>query len=272
MSGTSRATATGWLIASTPVFFWLTHYVAVLLHEFSHSFTAWFLGVKTDPFDIDWGGTGWWNLSMLAHVDENVSYQDALAAGLDTRVAIVAAAGPVLGNLVPYLVTRWVIVRERLSTRPVLTWLLFWYLVNGVANLYDYVPTRVFADDGDVTHFVLGSGVSRWAVFVTGSYLVLWAVVDLYRRVMPYSLGVAGLGPFRPARAGVVVFATVVLFGYFAVPALLESDPVSLFMGRVSLMAIPVVVVAAWRRNVLDPLRPPAPGAAAPEEAVRASR
>jgi hypothetical protein len=52
----------------------------------------------------------------------------------------------------------------------------------------------------------------------------------------------------------VLFAATATLFGYFAIPALEETDPVSLFMGRTSLLLIPVVLVATSRRAVLDEL------------------
>lgn len=63
-----------------------------------------------------------------------------------------------------------------------------------------------------------------------------------------------------------------VLFGYFAVPALEEPDPVSQFLGRTSLLLVPVVLVAAGRRLVFDPLPltplPPTPAPA--DDAYRA--
>jgi hypothetical protein len=31
------------------------HHVAVLPHEFGHWFTAWITGIKSDPWDIEWG-------------------------------------------------------------------------------------------------------------------------------------------------------------------------------------------------------------------------
>lgn len=118
-----------------------------------------------------------------------------------------------------------------------------------LANLYDYVPIRAFAADGDVAHFRWGSGASPWLVFAVAGYLVLWAVVDFYRNVLPYSLGVVGFAS-RAARAAVLVVATALLFGYFAVPGLLEPDPVSLFIARTSLLIIPAVVGINWPRVV----------------------
>ncbi len=243
------------LVGLTPVIMLLTHYLAVLPHEFSHSVVAWIVGIKPVPGNIIWGGTSLWNITLLAHVDENVDYQAALAAGRYWQVAVAAAAGLVIGNAVPYLVVRSLMFRGTFAgSRPVWLYVLFWYLFFGVANLYDYVPTRVFTGDGDVTHFVEGSHIDRWWIYAIGTPLVLWAVVDMYRSVLPRVLGFCGFGDLRAARALVLVAASAMLFGYFAIPALEETDPVTVFIGRTSLLLVPVVLVATWRRVVLDDL------------------
>lgn len=256
-----------WLVAFTPVIMWLTHYLAVIPHEFSHSIVAWIVGTKPVPGDLTWGGASLWNIMLLAHVDENVAYGDAIAAGRDWQVAVAAAAGPVVGNGVPYLIVRTFLFRSgRLCSRPVWLYVVFWYLFFCAANLYDYVPTRVFADDGDVTHFVEGAHVGRWWIYAIGTCAVLWVLVDLYRSVLPRVLDLCGFADLRVARALVLVAGTAVLFGYFAIPALEETDPVSQFLGRTSLLLIPVVLVATWRRVVLDD--PPAAPVHAPASVV----
>ena len=44
------------------------------------------------------------------------------------------------------------------------------YFMN-LANLYDYVPMRVFASDGDVHHFILGGGIDPWVIYAVGGYV-----------------------------------------------------------------------------------------------------
>lgn len=246
-----------WFVAAIPLVMWLTHYLAVIPHEFSHSITAWILGIKPEPGNISWGGSSLWNVTLLDNIDENVDYSAALVAGQHWQVAVVAVAGPGLGNAVPYLISRMLIKRSFFATRPIASFVLFWYLFFGMANLWDYVPTRTFAGDGDVTHFVEGSGMSRWWIYAVVGYGVLWAIVDFYRVVMPYELGVLGFERVAAARACFLVAATLVLFGYYAIPPLGEPDPVSLFMGRTSLLMIPGVLIACWRRNVLADLPGP---------------
>jgi hypothetical protein len=41
-----------WLAGTTPLAIVLAHYLAVLPHEFMHSFVAWATGIKSNPFDI----------------------------------------------------------------------------------------------------------------------------------------------------------------------------------------------------------------------------
>lgn len=41
------------MIAASPLIMILTHYLAVIPHEYSHSFMAWFTGIKPEPWNID---------------------------------------------------------------------------------------------------------------------------------------------------------------------------------------------------------------------------
>lgn len=248
VSGATRA-PTGWLLAATPIVVLLTHYAAVLPHEFTHSFVAWALGIKADPLNIDWGGTSLLNLLLLVHIDENVDYTAALAAGQRWQVALTAFAGAGFANAGLYLLSRRLIVSRAVSSRPFLAYALFWFLAINLANLYDYVPLRVFAADGDVWHFRLATGMSPWLIYAVGGYLVLWALVDFYRVVLPRCLAACGFDS-GAGRAVVLMLATALMFGYFAIPGLEEADPASQLLARSSLLAIPVLVATLWRRIV----------------------
>jgi hypothetical protein len=243
-----------WLVAATLVIAWLTHYVVVIQHEYAHSFMAWITGIKDDPIRIDWGGTGIHNILTLGNIDEDVDYEQALAAGHTTAAALTAMAGVVIGNGIFYLVARRLLRRPALAGRPWVLYFLFWYIVHSVGNFYDYVPLRTFAAGGDVQNFALASGWSRWWIYGVAGFLTLWAIVDLYQKALPWTLGAAGFGRLWPARAIVLVLSTLVLFVLYALPALEQADPVSVFMGRTSLIIIPAVLIATWRRNVVSEL------------------
>jgi hypothetical protein len=234
------------LVAGTPVLLLLTHDLAVLPHEFTHSFLAWILGIKSDPLDIDWGGTSIGNILLLLHIDENVDYQAALAAG-DT----VALSGPLLANGGLYLLFRWLIGRRAVRSRPVLSYAVFWLVVMNLANIWCYIPMRAFADDGDIRHFIWATDASPWLMYIIVGYLVVWGLIDFYHRVVPLALESATISP-PPARAIVLIEATTVIFGYFAIPGFLESDPVSQVIAGTSALMIPPIVLLQWRRTVLQ--------------------
>lgn len=243
-----------WLVAATLVIAWLTHYVVVIQHEYAHSIMAWITGIKDNPIRIDWGGTGIHNILTLGDIDEDVDYDQALAAGHSTAAALTAMAGVVIGNGVFYLVARQLLRRPAVAGRPWFLYFLFWYIVHSVGNFYDYVPLRTFAAGGDVNNFALATGWSRWWIYGVAGYLTLWAIVDLYQKAMPRTLGAAGFERLWPARAIVLVLSTLALFVLYALPALEQADPVSAFMGRTSLIIIPAVLIATWRRNVVSEL------------------
>lgn len=242
-------TTVTWLIVLTPIILLFTHYAAVLPHELSHSVLAWIVGIKDSPQNLDWGGNSLLNILLLIHIDENVDYPTALAAGKNWQVALVAFAGPGLINGGLYCLCRRFIFAPPIVSRPIVAYVLFWFLFMNLANLYDYIPIRVFAGDGDVHHFILATSISSWGVYVVGGYLVLWAIIDFYRVVLPCSINVC-LGSFQIARAVVLIVTTGLLFGYFAIPAFEEPDSVSIFMARTSVMIIPVVILMRWRSVV----------------------
>lgn len=239
-----------WLLVATPVILLLTHYVAVIPHEFAHSITAWLLGIKPEPGNITWGGSSLTNVLLLWDINENIDYTAAFAAGKGAAVAVVAFAGPGLINGGFYLLSRSMIMRPWFAARPVASYVLFWFLWINLANVYCYVPLRTISDDGDVHHFLLGTGLSPWWVYGVVGVLVLVGMVDAYRRVLPHAAAVSGFST-PTLRAILLILTTLLMFAYYALPALWESDPVSQFLGGTSILLTAVVLVLAWRPVVL---------------------
>ncbi len=134
-------------------------------------------------------------------------------------------------NAVLYLLVRFAAPLWRTSTRPLVAYLAFWFLFMQLANVYDYVPIRVAASDGDVGQWVRATHMSPWLIYTVAGYLVLWALIDLYRTVLPETLDSSRID--SPAgRATVFVVATVVMFAYFAFPGLREDGVLSVFIAR----------------------------------------
>lgn len=241
---------TKWLLAATPILLLLTHYAAVLPHEFAHSLVAWLVGIKLVPGDIYWGPGNVVNIALLVDINENVDYSAALDAGRKWQVALVAFAGPILANGGLYVISRLLLRTSYSAARPNYTYVLFWFYVMNAANLFCYIPLRVFPEDGDVYHFLLGTGLSPLWVYVVGGYVILWVMFDMYRVVLPDVLHTCGFIS-HIERAVVLVVVTAVIFGYFAIPGLLEDNNNSVLLGRTSVLAIPVILLLTWRRIVL---------------------
>jgi hypothetical protein len=246
---TDAPSRSAWLLlASTPLVVLVTYYLSFLPHEYGHSFAAWILGIKSSPWPIIWGDTSIGNILFLDKMDENVDYDAAMASGKNLAVAVVAVSG--IGvNGVLYLLMRFVLPFWRSSARRLVAYSALWFLFMQVGNLYCYVPIRVASPHADMHNWVLGSHQSFWWLYVVIGYLVLWAMVDFYRTVLPTSLDASRID--IPAGRGVVlVTATLLMFGYFAGPGLMMPDDISLFVSRTSLLLIPVVICVSWRRVV----------------------
>lgn len=243
-----RSGSTWLLLAFTPLILLVTYDVAFIAHEYGHSFTAWILGIKPNPLPIQWGEPNIGNILFLDELDEHVDYTAAMASGKDFAVATVALAG--IGvNAVLYLVMRFVVTSWRTSTHRFVAYTAFWFLFMQVGNFWCYVPIRVASPSGDMHNWTVGAHQSFWWLYVVIGYLTLWAIVDLYRTVLPESLDASRID-CRPGRAAVLVVVTLVLFGYFAGPGLEKDDDLTVFISRTSLLLIPVVLLASWRRVV----------------------
>ena len=56
---------------TTPATILLAHYLAVLPHEFGHSFMAWITGIKSNPLNESGDGSNG-DILLLRGIDENV--------------------------------------------------------------------------------------------------------------------------------------------------------------------------------------------------------
>ena len=65
--------AKSWLIfiLLTVVIIWTAHLVGFFPHEYSHSFTAWIMGWKSNPIDLNYGPPTTANLLLQSDIDEN---------------------------------------------------------------------------------------------------------------------------------------------------------------------------------------------------------
>ncbi|WP_051329466.1 hypothetical protein [Geminicoccus roseus] len=196
-----------------------THAVAFFLHEYSHAVAAWLLGFKSDPLALDYGHLNLANLLLQQEISENVDYDRMFATGHGFEAAVVALAGPGLGNGLLYLTCALTLRRQSSSMPPLGLLLLFWLAVMASGNLWSYAPVRTIATHGDMGIAAQGLGISPWALFpfvVLPSLLAAW---DLFSRVLPLVLDRAcGADPRQ--RAFMTATACFIFFGFFGCPSI----------------------------------------------------
>jgi len=181
-------------IISTILFFILSHYLAVFPHEFSHSIMAWLLGVKVHPFNIDYGGSSFYNLFWLGNIDENNNYYLLYVLGKKQLMPLIAMAGPGMNGLLYIISTYFLYHVKNIKQRPMLYYFIFWFNIMNLGNLFDYVPIRVFTTHGDIGHIVFGlNNLYAWWIFIPGTYLIVFYYISFIkaRLFRPIKLSVA---------------------------------------------------------------------------------
>ncbi|MBD2755727.1 hypothetical protein [Spirosoma validum] len=251
-------------IIITPLFIWLSHYVAVFPHEYAHSITAWSLGEMENPFALDYGGTSWKNLLLLWNIDENVNYSRMFAQGHDVQAALCAFAGPGIGTVLMFVLGSLLLKDPLVIQRPFLYYFVFWFHLMNLGNLYDYVPIRTFTPGGDIGNMVRGLHISPWWVFVLAGYPVAYLMWQFFTRTMISmytTLNIVNL----PLQAGIMIICVLLLFGWFGgilgviySDNPLENGEITYFLKLTSFVAIPGLIRLLWptRKWIQESLEP----------------
>jgi hypothetical protein len=129
-----------WLLAIFQL--WLAHAIGLMIHEYAHSFTAWLLHYKTNPFALDYGGLNLDNILFQDDIDENVDYAPIFAAGRGALASLIAVAGVLIGNGFSYIVSRWLWTKAKQKKTRAWAMFFFWLCVMSVGNFLSYVPVR----------------------------------------------------------------------------------------------------------------------------------
>ena len=238
-----KASVITWIIC-----FLLAHHVAVFMHEYAHSFTAFALGYKGNPFQIHFGGTGLLNLLLLGGVDEHVDYRNMFNHGAGWAVAMVALAGPALGNGITYFASLALVDSEAAKRYDWLALFAFALHVMSVGNFFAYVPIRTFVDHGDIAHITQGLGISPWIALVVLGIPTLLSMWWLFLRTMPRTI--KQLAPGCPIRQRALVAVTVsIIFGFFGLAGWVNYGPISHALSCVSAFAGAITLVFVWLRR-----------------------
>jgi hypothetical protein len=235
-----------WLIALLLGQLWAAHAVVFFTHEYAHSITAWLLGWKSNPLDLNYAHPTLKVILLQLGIDQNVDERPIFASGHGADAALIAAAGAVIGNgLIALPLSR--LAYRRAIQRRRFGWALlaYWCTVASVGNFFDYVPIRTFTLDGDMGSVQRGLGWSPWTLLAIFGVPTLIAMVWLFLRVVPETL--RQLFPTSTPRQALVAVVTVgVMFGFYGAVGLLEGGPVAHRLSTISVdFLLPAAVIAA---------------------------
>lgn len=237
------------LIILTPIFLLLSHNLAFFLHEYAHSFMAWFLGYKMHPLDLYYGGNSLANLLLLIDVNENINYSSLFHTAPGFKITLIAFAGPGIANGLLYLLSYYYLKSPKPKSHPYLFYFIFCFNLMNLGNLYDYVPLRTFSGSGDVEHFVQGLGISPWIIFVVFGYIVALAIYYFFKKTLQSAYLNLQLG--NAGKASLMILSVLFIFGYFAVPGIIDTATISHFLGLASVIAIPGIILVLWPNRTM---------------------
>jgi len=231
-------------LAITTLTFVVMHLCVLIMHEFSHSFFAYFIGCKSDPLNIvygNWLGANW---------DENVDYATLFSKGLGHTAASIAFAGP-LSNIVLFFVTAGALSTKFVKNHRWTYHVIFWTMVITFVMIFEYVFTRSFIlhdDFGNINH---GLGISPWPIFITGMCLGLIGLYYIYTRKIPEYFAVV-TGDNRVNQYITVGAVSFVIFMFYIGVSVLHYPEIPRWLcgltGIVAMFIVPVLVspVRKW--------------------------
>lgn len=235
------------LIFLTVIFILLSHYLIVFIHEYSHAVTAWLLGYKNSPFDINYGGTSWSNLLLLSDIDQKVNNDLIYSLGHPGHVALIAFAGPGI-VIVLFFITLWLIQINKIKTHPYLLYFLFFCNLWCIGGTYAYVPVRTFTLQGtmvDVLDIEQALHISPWWIYFFIGYLVVFMMWQFFSKILISIYTYVNISS-TTARASLMIICVLLLFGYCGLAGFWNHGEISHFISVTSIFAIPGMIAALW--------------------------
>ncbi|MDP9902361.1 hypothetical protein [Variovorax ginsengisoli] len=242
---TRDASAITWVVC-----FLLAHHLAVFVHEYAHSFTAFALGYKPNPLQLHFGGAGLLNLLLLSGIDEYVDYQNMFSHGAGWAVGLVALAGPALGNGLTYFLSLAFANSSAARRHDGLALFAFAVNVMSVGNFFSYVPIRTFADHGDIGHIAQALGASPSSILVVLGIPTLGAMWWLFHRTMPAAMDRLASG--SPSRQRTLATVTIaIIFGFFGLAGWAGYGRTSHMLSCASALAGVMATAFVWARSLV---------------------
>jgi hypothetical protein len=221
---------------------WLAHALVFFAHEYAHTFTAWFLGWKSSPFDlhIPPSSMSLWLIQM--GIDQNVNEAPIFAAGKGSHAAIIGLAGALIGNaLISYPLSRFAYAKAKRHASRGWAMLAYWVCTASVGNFIDYVPIRTFTLGGDMGSVQRGFGWSPWAVLVLFGIPTAIVLGYFLFRIVPVTIN--WIFPESAGQRAVMAIVTsFFMFAFFGAVGLLEGGPISHQMSVISVFFVAPIV------------------------------
>ena len=211
--------------------------IMVVVHEFTHSTTAYFFGEMKSPLGIVWG-----NPVMMTGWDEGVDYTGIFAQGHDLHGAFIGFA-PLIMHSIVTAICLFFMLTGTLRNKWVYH-AAYWLAVVNLMELVAYVYMRAFADNGDVGRFNQGMHLSPWWVFLIGGAFVSFLLWLLLRRALPELLNLFAADNYICAWAVLILSSfTLFLWGSGIRIMIYIDGPQTLFgVGGVLLFALSLFV------------------------------
>lgn len=229
------------LIILTPIFFYVTHAIAFFIHEYCHSFSAWFLGFKNNPLILNFGDTSWGNLLFFIKMDENVNFQ-LFSAAHPWQAAFIAFIG-MGGNFILFLFSIAALLSKKRHS-SFYYYFFIWLAVMNLGNFNDYIPGRLFSSHGDMGEITTFLNISPWWIMILFGYPIYYCFWLFYSKILP--LTYKNLMLNYTQRIILLVMVTFTLFVLFGAAGLndygLESHLIALF----SMYIAPIVIIVCW--------------------------
>ncbi len=167
-----------------------SHAIDFFLHEFAHSFTAWAMGWKDNPFALNYGQPTIDNILMQQQIDENVHYAAIFASHSGIQGALIAAAGPLIANGGGSIICGYILCilgKQPLQTfwRRTCMWFFTWLMAFNVFNVWSYAPLRALSSHGDMALIAEGLGIPSWFIFLSATGFAFWLVHWYVRNILP---------------------------------------------------------------------------------------
>jgi hypothetical protein len=153
--------------------------VLIVMHEFTHSTTAWVLGFMPHPFSIVWG-----NFVTMKGWDEGVPYDRIFPSPQNPAEALIGAS-PLAAHTIVVTVGLVLLQRQWTTRNKWSFHILYWFVIVNLMELISYVVMRPFSPGGDTGHFNRGLGLSPWILFVAGTLAIIFGLYVLFGKVIP---------------------------------------------------------------------------------------